>query len=192
MSETGAITGIDLTDDSYTVEQGLVRSKYKAMDADGNVVLRAKKKLVSVGDTFPFQDDDGNDVFEVSSEFGLNTKRDYILRDAQTEEEVVLLDDKLSLFSQKWQLRDPDSEDVIATIETKNKLVAFLRPRLSIAGKLLPRAFDIESADGQHIGTIEGQLSLNDTYEIDIEDTHGAPREAIVAAAMVIDAIEGN
>jgi uncharacterized protein YxjI len=192
MSQSGAITGIDLTDDSYTVEQGLVRSKYKAMDADGNVVLRAKKKLVSVGDTFPFQDDDGNDVFEVSSEFGLNTKRDYILRDAQTEDEVVLLDDKLSLFSQKWQLRDPDSEDVIATIETKNKLVAFLRPRLSLAGKLLPREFEIESADGQHIGTIEGQLSLNDTYEINIDDTHGAPREAIVAAAMVIDAIEGN
>jgi uncharacterized protein YxjI len=192
MSQTGAITGIDLTDDSYTVEQGLVRSKYKAMDADGNVVLRAKKKLVSLGDTFPFQDADGNDVFEVSSEFGMSTKRDYILRDAQTEEEVVLLDDKLSLFSQKWQLRDPDSEDVIATIETKNKLVAFLRPRLGPAGKLLPREFEIESADGQHIGTIEGQLSLNDTYEINIDDTHGAPREAIVAAAMVIDAIEGN
>jgi uncharacterized protein YxjI len=192
MAESGVIQGIDLAGDTYTVEQGLVRSKYKAMDADGNVVLRAKKKLVSIGDTFPFQDADGNDVFEVSSEFGLNTKRDYVLRDAQTEEEIVLLDDKLSLFSQKWQLRDPETEDLVATIETKNKVVAFLRPRLGPAGKLLPREFEIESADGQHIGTIEGQLSLNDTYVIDIDDTHGAPREAIVAAAMVIDAIEGN
>jgi len=192
MAATDVIQGIDLADDSYTVEQGLIRSKYKAMDADGNVVLRAKKKLVSLGDTFPFQDADGNDVFEVSSEFGFETKRDYVLRDARTEEEVVLLDDKFSLFSQKWQLRDPETEDVIATIETKNKLVAFIRPRLGIAGKLLPRKFDIRSADGQHIGSIEGQLSLNDTYEINVEDTHGAPREAIVAAAMVIDAIEGN
>ena len=38
------IQGVDLTDDSYTVEQSLIRNKYAASDADGNTVLRGKQK----------------------------------------------------------------------------------------------------------------------------------------------------
>lgn len=191
-TEQNTITGIDLTDDSYTVEQGLVRAKYKAMDQDGNVVLRAKKKLVSIGDKFPFHDDEDNEVFRVSSEFSMNMKRDYVMVDSQTEEEVVLLDNKLSLFTQKWQIRDPDTEDIIATIETRSAIVALARGQLGIFGKLFPVQFDIKDADGNVIGGIDGQLSLKDRYEVSLDDAGDLPRESILAAAMVIDAIEGN
>lgn len=191
-STQNTISGIELGDDSYTVEQGLIRSKYKATDADGNVVLRAKKKMISIGDKFPFQDADGNDVFTVSSEFGMNMKRDYVMVDAQTDDEVVLLDSKFSLFSQKWQVRDPDTEEVIATIETRSPIVAFARGRLGIFGKLFPHQFDIKDASGGVIGGIDGQVSLNDVYEVTLDDAGDLPRESILAAAMVIDAIEGN
>lgn len=47
------IAGIDLTDDRYTVEQSLLRNRYAASDADGNVVLRGKQKLFRVKEEFP-------------------------------------------------------------------------------------------------------------------------------------------
>jgi len=192
MTDDYEIAGIELTDDSYTVEQGLIRSKYKAMDASGNVVLRAKKKLVSVGDKFPFHDDNENEVFRVSSEFGMNMKRDYVMVDSQAEEEVALLDNKFSLFTQKWQIRDPDTEDVMATIETRNAVIAFARSRMGTLGKLFPVQFDIKDASGNVIGGIDGQLSLKDRYDVSLDDVGDLPRETILAAAMVIDAIEGN
>ena len=49
-----------------------------------------------------------------------------------------------------------------------------------------------ERADGDHVGSIEGQFSLRDTYEISIDDASDVPKEPVVAAAMVIDAIQGN
>jgi uncharacterized protein YxjI len=186
------ITGVDLTGETYTVEQGLVRAKYKAMDEDGNVVLRAKKKLVSIGDKFPFQDDDGNEVFKVSSELSMNMKRDYVMVDSQTDEEVALLDNKLSLMTQKWQVRDPDTENILATIETRSAVVALARGQLGMLGKLFPVQFDIKDADGNVIGGIDGQLSMKDRYDVSLDDAGDLPRETIIAAAMVIDAIEGN
>jgi uncharacterized protein YxjI len=191
---TGGFAGLDLSDDAYTVEQSLFRSKYEARDSDENVVLTTKEKRFSIKDRFPFKDGDGDDVFEVvsASMLDFDRKRDYVLVDARTDEEVVVLDEQFSLFSQKWSIRDPETSDVVATIESQNKLVVALRGRLGILGKLLPHKFDIVAADGSHVGTIEGRLSLTDTYDVEVRSDYEGPREAIVATAMVVDAIEEN
>ena len=47
-------------------------------------------------------------------------------------------------------------------------------------------------ADGSHVGSVDGQFSVRDRYEDEIDDAGDVPMEAVVAAAMVIDAIEGN
>jgi uncharacterized protein YxjI len=192
---TTGFAGIELTDSTYTVEQGLIRSrKYEARDSAGNVVLRAKEKRFSIKDRFPFQDASGTDVFEVksASAFDFDRKRDYVVIDAVTDEEVVVLDDQFSLFSQKWSIRDPDTGDIIATIQSSNPLVVFLRGRLGPLGNLLPYQFDIQDPNGATIGSIKGQLSLNDVYEVSVDQDYDGPREAIVATAMIIDAVEGN
>jgi uncharacterized protein YxjI len=191
----GGFRGIELMDDRYTVEQGLFFSRsYEATDAAGNVVLTTKEKRFSIKERFPFKDASGTDVFEVvsSSALDFDRQRDYVIVDAQTDGEVVVLDSQFSIGSQKWSLRDPDTGDLVATIESQNKLAAIAKSRLGALGSLVPYKYDIEAPDGGLIGTIEGRLSLNDTYDIELREGYDGPREAIVATAMIIDAVEEN
>lgn len=188
-------SGIELSDDRYTVEQGFLFSRsYEATDATGNVVLTTKEKRFSIKDRFPFKNANGTDVFEVvsSSALDFDRQRDYVVVDSQTDEEVVVLDSQFSIGSQKWSLRDPDTGNLVATIESKNKLAAIAKSRLGVFGGLVPYEYTIEAPDGSLIGTIEGRLSLNDTYDIEVRENYEGPREAIVATAMIIDAVEEN
>ncbi|UPV72754.1 hypothetical protein M0R89_09350 [Halorussus limi] len=185
------IAALDLTDDEYTVVQSLIRNKYKATDADGNVVLRGKQKMLKMKEEFPFTDADGNAAFTVKAGGILDIAGDYTLIDDETDEAVVVLDQNYSLFTDTWKIRDPDTEALIATIESKSTLISVLRHFIGVAG-LIPHAYEISDADGDHVGTIDGKFSLKDTYDVTIDDASDVPKEAIVAAAMVVDAIEGN
>jgi uncharacterized protein YxjI len=185
------ITGITLDDDSYTVEQSLVRNKYKAMDARGNVVLRGKQKMFKMKESFPFTDGDGNDVFSVEAGGIVDVAGNYTLTDAATGEPVVVLDNDYSLLQDTWRIRDPETEALIARIDSRGALVTLARNNIPF-GELIPHKYEITDADGSHVGNIDGQLGLKDRYEITIDDASSVPKEAIVAAAMVIDAIQGN
>jgi uncharacterized protein YxjI len=59
-------------------------------------------------------------------------------------------------------------------------------------GYLIPHKYEITDTNGDHVGSIEGQFSFRDTYEISIDDASDVPKEPVIAAAMVIDAIQGN
>lgn len=189
-----AISGIDLSDDRYTVVQSLIRNKYKATDEAGDVVLRGKQKLLKMKEEFPFTDADGEPVFTVKAGGILDVAGDYTLTDDRTEEPVVVLDKKWTLFADHWKVRDPDSEALIAEITSKSKLVMFLKhvPYVGALFQLLPHKYEIVDADGEHVGSVDGQFSIRDRYEVEIDDASDVPREGVVAAAMVIDAIEGN
>ena len=50
----------------------------------------------------------------------------------------------------------------------------------------------VTDADGGHVGRIEGQFSFRGRYEVPVDDASSVPKEPVVAAAMVIDAIQGN
>ncbi len=191
MASDDVLTTVDLPDEEYTVVQSLIRNKYKALDASGDVVLRGKQKMFKMKEEFPFVDGDGEEAFTVKAGGILDIAGDYTLVDAGTEEPVAVLDENFTLFHDKWKIRDADGEEILATIESSSKLVSFLRHLVSIFS-LIPHSYDVETPDGEEIGTIAGQFSLKDTYEVTIGDTGDAPREAVVAAAMVIDAIEGN
>ena len=185
------IEGVDLRDDQYTVEQSLIRNKYAAYDAAGNVVLRGKQKLFRMKEQFPFVDADGNDVFEVKAAGIIDVAGDYVLTDARTGEELVILDNDFSIFQDTWKIRDANGRSVLAEINSRGALVTLARHYLPF-GALIPHKYEITDASGNHVGTIEGQLSLKDRYEITIDDASNVPKEPIIAAAMVIDAIQGN
>jgi uncharacterized protein YxjI len=185
------ISGIDLTDDEYTVEQSLIRNKYKALDAAGNVVLRGKQKLFKMKEQFPFTDDAGNEIFRVEAGGIVDIAGNYTLIDSETEEPVIVLDNDFSIFQDTWRVRDPDSEALLAEINSRGALVTLARHYVPL-GALIPHKYEITDAEGNHVGNIEGQLSIRDRYEISIDDARDLPKEAIVAAAMVIDAIQGN
>lgn len=182
---------IDLTDDHYVVEQSLFRSRYKAYDSRGNLVLRSKKKRFKLKEEFPFWDANDQEVFRVKAEGIMDHAGDYTIIDSATDQPVAILDKNWTLLTHKWKIRSATDERLLAKVESRGALTALAREYIPFGG-LLPHKYTIESADGRLIGRIEGQFSLRDRYDITIEDTGDVPREAVVAAAMVIDALEGN
>ncbi|NLV05453.1 hypothetical protein GOC83_04800 [Haloarcula rubripromontorii] len=185
------IAGIDLSDDSYTVEQSLVRNKYKAMDAAGNVVLRGKQKMLKMKEQFPFVEANGDEVFEVKAGGIIDVAGNYVLTDSKTGEDIVILDNDYSILQDTWKIRDASTEAKIAEINSQGALVTIARNVVPFGG-WIPHKYEITDQDGTHVGNIDGQFSLKDRYEITIDDASTVPKEPIIAAAMVIDAIQGN
>jgi len=186
------IKGVEFSDDRYTVEQSLIRNKYSASDASGTTVLKGKQKMFKMKEEFPFTDGDGNEVFTVKAGGIIDVAGDYILSDEQTGDDIVVLDNDFSLFRDTWTIRDAETDEKLAEINSRGALVTLARGLIPYVGPLIPHKYEIADASDDHVGSIEGQLSLKDRYEIVIDDASDVPKEPIIAAAMVIDAIQGN
>jgi uncharacterized protein YxjI len=184
------ISGLTLRDDRYEVSQSLIRNKYKATDARGNVVLRGKQKLFKAKEEFPFVDGDGEEVLTVKAGGIIDVAGNYGLIDARTGEDVVVLDNDFSVFRDVWTIRDPGGS-ALAEIRSRGALVTLARGFLPF-GELIPHEYEITAPDGSHVGAISGKFSFRDRYAITIDDASAVPKEAVVAAAMVIDAIQNN
>ncbi|EMA67750.1 hypothetical protein C461_08484 [Halorubrum aidingense JCM 13560] len=115
----------------------------------------------------------------------------YAIVDSGTGEEVVVLDEDFSLFVENWTIRDPDTGAALATIRSKSKAMSALRHLISVAN-LVPNKYEIFDADGGHVGDIEGKFSLRDAYTVTIDDASDVPKEAVIAAACVLDALENQ
>ena len=189
---TPSIAALDLDDSEYTVEQSLIRNKYAAYDSSGDLVLRAKQKLLKMKEEFPFVDADGREVFTVKAGGIIDVAGNYVLTDAQTGEEVVILDNDFSVFQDTWTIRDAQTEGRIAEINSRGAAITLARNLIPVVGELIPHKYEITDDTGGHVGTIDGQISMRDRYEITIDDASDVPTDAVVAAAMVIDAIQGN
>ena len=185
------ISGVDLSDDRYVVEQSLIRNKYRALDAASNTVLKGKQKMLKMKEEFPFTDADGDEVFTVKAGGIIDVAGNYVLSDARTGEDLVILDNDYSLFQDTWKIRDARTEAKLAEINSRGALVTLARHYVPFGG-WIPHKYEITGLDGKHVGNISGQFSLRDRYEITIDDASTVPREPVVAAAMVIDAIQGN
>jgi len=185
------IEGIELSGDEFTVEQSLVRNKYAAYDASGDKVLRGKQKLAKLKEEFPFTAPDGTEVFTVKAGGIIDVAGNYLLTDAQTGEDLVVLDNDYSIFQDTWTVRDADTEAKLAEINSRGAMVTLARNFLPF-GEIIPHKYEITDQNGSHVGSIDGQLSLKDRYDITIDDASNVPKEPIVAAAMVIDAIQEN
>jgi len=185
------ISTLDLSGDRYEVQQSLVRNKYSVTDDSGTVVLRGKQKMFKMKEEFPFVDGDGKDAFSVKAGGILDVAGNYAIVDSGTGEEVVVLDEDWSLFAENWTIRDPNTGESLATIESKSAVMEVLRDFVGLAN-LIPNKYEIKDQQGGHVGSIDGQFGLRDTYTVTIDDASDVPREAVIAAACVIDALENN
>ncbi|WP_257299756.1 LURP-one-related/scramblase family protein [Haloarchaeobius sp. FL176] len=185
------ISGVELTDDRYTVIQSFIRNKYRAEDAAGNTVLKGKQKLFKMKEEFPFTDGNGQEVFTVKAGGIIDVAGNYMLSDAQTGEDIVVLDNDFSMLQDTWRIRDARTEEVLARIDSRGAAVTLARNFLPF-GVLIPHKYEITDVNGNHVGKITGQFSVKDRYDIVIDDASNVPKEPIIAAAMVIDAIQGN
>ena len=185
------ISGVDLSDDRYVVEQSLIRNKYRALDAAGNTVLKGKQKMFKMKEEFPFTDANGDEVFTVKAGGIIDVAGNYVLSDARTGEDLVVLDNDYSVFQDTWKIRDAGTEAKLAEISSRGALVTLARHYVPFGG-WIPHKYEITDRDGNHVGNISGQFSLRDRYEITIDDASTVPKEPVVAAAMVIDAIQNH
>jgi uncharacterized protein YxjI len=185
------IPGVALDADEYTVRQHLIRNKYKVFGPDGDLVLRAKQKLFRMKEEFPFTTPDGDEVFRVKAESFLDHAGDYTLTAEPSGNPVAVLEKQFTLFKHVWKVRHPDDERLLATIESRGAVVEFLRG-ISSLFNLVPHTYSVEGPNGERLGEISGRLSLRDTYDITIEDSGDAAKEALVVACIAIDALEGN
>ncbi|WP_256402676.1 LURP-one-related/scramblase family protein [Halorubrum salinum] len=190
-SDAYDISTVDLADDRYEVKQSAIRNKYAVRDSAGDVVLRGKQKMFKLKEEFPFVTGDGEDAFTVKAGGIMDVAGSYAIRDAGTGEEVVVLDEEFSLFVENWTVRDPETGAPLATIRSKNKLLSALRHLVGLAN-LVPNKYEIFDADGGHVGDIEGKFSLRDAYTVTIDDASDVPKEAVVAAACILDALENK
>jgi len=147
--------------------------------------------MLKMKEEFPFVDADGNDVFTVKAGGIIDVAGNYVLTDSQTGEDLVILDNDYSIFQDTWKIRDAQTEAKLAEINSRGTVVTLLR-NLVPFGEWIPHKYEITDQQGNHVGSIEGQFSLKDEYDIVIDDSGDVPKEPVVAAAMVIDAIQGN
>ncbi|MFD1564452.1 LURP-one-related/scramblase family protein [Haloarchaeobius amylolyticus] len=185
------LSTVDLNDDRYEVKQSAIRNKYAVRDSAGNVVLRGKQKMFKMKEEFPFVTGNGEDAFTVKAGGIMDVAGNYAITDAGTGEEVVVLDEDFSLFVENWTIRDPDTGEALATIQSKSKPLSALRHLVSVAN-LIPNKYEIFDASGNHVGDIEGKLSLRDAYTVSIDDASDVPKEAVIASACILDALENK
>ncbi|MCD2200989.1 hypothetical protein LPA44_13950 [Halobacterium sp. KA-4] len=185
------ISTVDLDDDRYEVKQSAIRNKYVVRDSTGDVALRGKQKMFKMKEEFPFVTGDDEDAFTVKAGGIMDVAGNYTITDAGTDEEVVVLDEDYSLFVENWTVRDPDTGEALATIESKSKPLSALRHLVSVAN-LIPNKYEIFDADGDHVGDIEGKFSLRDAYTVSIDDASDVPKEAVIASACILDALENQ
>jgi len=185
------ISTVDLDDDRYEVKQSVIRNKYTVRDSAGNVVLRGKQKLFKLKEEFPFVTGDDEDAFSVKAGSIIDVAGNYTIIDAGTNEEIVVLDEDFSLVTENWTIRDPDTGEALATIQSKSKLLSALRHIVSVAN-LAPNKYEIFDADGDHVGDIEGKFSLRDAYTVTIDDATDIPKEAVIASACILYALENK
>ncbi|AOV94988.1 hypothetical protein AQV86_03625 [Nanohaloarchaea archaeon SG9] len=184
-----ALSRIDFPDRKYTLKQKAVRNAYKLYDSEENEVLSAKQKLFKVKEEFPFTDPEGNEVFSVQAEQVLDIAGDYAIIDSGTDEKLAVLKKEFTFLVQKWKIQDSEG-NFLAKIESRGKLMGLFRAFSDLAD-IFPHRYTIEDSNGDQIGIIQGKFSLRDRYVIEL-DENAENREAIMAAAVTIDALEGN
>lgn len=184
------ISGLDLNDSEYSVVQNLVRNKYRVFNSSDELVLKASQKLFRAKESFSFKNHGGEPVFSIDAEQILDFSGDYTLTDSETDEAFAVLEKEFTLFQHSWKVKTPEGEHV-ADITSRSSALDFLRTFSDLIS-IIPHKYTIDSSDGEKIGEIKGELSLKDKYSITIEESKNIPKEALIACAISVDALEGN
>lgn len=186
---------IALTGTEYTVEQTgkdtNMRPEYAAKDVAGDTIFSGTYKMYQKKDEFSFVDADGDEIVTVTASGTWDIAGEYHLTDSHTEEDLVILDNDLSLFQDTWRIRDADDGSLLAEITSRGGLVTAGRKFLPF-GQWIGHKYEVTDAEGDTVGSIESDFAVFDEYDITISDASSVPTEAIVVGIIVIDAIQAN
>jgi uncharacterized protein YxjI len=149
-----------------------------------------RQRMLSIGDDYWIEDDDGRRAFRVDGK-ALRVRKTFVLEDAQGDEVAKIQERKLSVRD-KMAIERGDSS--IATV--KKALVGF-RDRFAIdvagsaelkaKGNIVDHEYEIER-DGETIATVSKRwFALRDTYGVEIAP--GEDDALVLAIAVCVDAL---
>jgi uncharacterized protein YxjI len=184
------ITNLDLRDNEYEVVQKIVRNKYKVFNSNEELVLKASQKMFRAKESFSFKNKKDEPVFNVEAEQMLDFSGDYTLTDAETDEAFAVLEKEFTLFQHRWKVKTPNGSHA-ADITSRGGVLDLLRG-FSEAFSMIPHKYTVETPEGEELGVIQGEFGLKDRYSITINESGDIPKEALIAAAVTADALEGD
>lgn len=189
------IAGLGLSGTQYTVEQTgqdkNLRPEYEARDVTGETVFRCVYNMYEEKEIFPFVDADGDELFTVEASGTWDIAGDYHLTDSRTGDDIVVLDNDLSLLQDTWRIRDAEDGALLAELSSRGGLMTGVRKLLPV-GQFIGHRFEITDTDGTAVGAIESDFAVHDQYDVSVTDSSSVPVDAIVAATVVVDAVQGN
>ncbi|WP_338739025.1 hypothetical protein [Haloplanus salilacus] len=189
------ITELGLSGSQYAVEQTgrdeNLRPEYEARNVAGDTIFRCTYNMYEGKDTFPFVDQEGNKLASVEAKGTLDIAGNYVLTDTHTGEDLVVLDNDLSLLQDTWRIRDAEDGSLIAKIMSRGGLITVGRKLLPV-GQFIAHRFEIADVEDNSVGTIESDFAIRDQYDITINDNSSVPIDLILAGTVVIDAIQDN
>ncbi|PSH02280.1 MAG: hypothetical protein BRC26_01355 [Nanohaloarchaea archaeon QH_8_44_6] len=193
-------SGLDLTDSYYRIRQHLLLKRYSIYDENDNKVLKAKKKIFSIKTNIPFfKPEDGEDpVFRVISSRFPNISNNFKVRDEQKDDVMAVLDRKRTLLNQVWRIRDPQDKSIVATVYNESTMLQLLRsyggmiPVIPNVFALIPHTYSVDDVSDNQIGELEGELSIRDEYDLNLNDSGQLERRDMISSIIAIDALEGN
>jgi len=179
---------MDFSDNNYTLKQRAIRNAYTLENSSGDVVLKSKQKMFKMKEEFPFVDSNENEVFSIKAQNLMDIAGDYAVVDPDGEELAVLTKD-FTLMTHVWRIKDSEGRE-LAVIRSRGKFFGLLRSFIDLMD-FFPHRYSIEDSEGDGIGEIKGKFSIRDRYKISLNEDLDQ-KELILAAAVAVDALEGN
>ena len=163
---------------------GLLRNR---TDEPGGVRFLMREKLLSIGDDYWIENEDGERAYKVDGK-AVRVRQTFILEDASGNEVARIQERKLSIRDKVAIERDGD------TIATIHKALVGIRDRFSIDvedgddlkahGNVVDHEYEIER-DGDTVATISKKwFRVRDTYGIEIVADVSVPLVLSIAVAV--------
>jgi len=144
--------------------------------------------MFKLKEEFPFVTGDDDDAFSVKAGGIMDIAGNYAITDAGTGEEVVVLDEDYSLLAENWTIRDPDTGRRWRPFA--RRINCSLRSATSSPLRTSFRTSTRYSTPTATTSATSRGFSLRDAYTVTIDDASDVPKEAVIASACVLDALE--
>jgi len=158
----------------------------------GGTHYRMRQKLVSIGDDYWIEDDQGDRVFKVDGK-ALRVRKTLIFEDAHGNE-LLKIQERMLRVRDTMEIKDPDGRSV-ATV--KKAMITPLRerwtvevadgPDLRVQGNIVDHEYTIEDAGTTVAEVSKKWFRIADTYGVEVSP--GQDPVLLLAIAAVLDSM---
>jgi uncharacterized protein YxjI len=166
---------------------GLIRGR---RDEPQGRRFKMREKLLSIGDDFWIEDDDGNRAYRVDGK-AMRLRKTILLKDAADREVAKIQERKLSIRDKMAIERDGDTIATVhkALVGIRDRFVIDIEggPELKAHGNIVDHEYEIER-DGDTIARISKKwFRVRDTYGVELRA--GEDEGVLLAAVVALEAL---